>query len=74
MQTTAKKLSKFTKKITHVDDMMIYNLVKYLVQTQLCLWGIKITNFKLERCPGDLLENLLFLYLTNEVEFEQDIL
>ena len=21
------------KKITHVDDMMIYNLVKYLVQT-----------------------------------------
>ena len=24
----AKKLSKFTKKITHVDDMMIYNLVR----------------------------------------------
>jgi hypothetical protein len=27
-----KKLSKFTKKITHVDDMMIHNLLKYLVQ------------------------------------------
>ena len=28
-----KKISKFTKNITHVDDMMIHNLVKYLVQT-----------------------------------------
>ena len=28
----AKKSSKFTKKITHVDDM-IYNLVKYFIQT-----------------------------------------
>ena len=27
--------SKFTKKITHIDDMMIHNLVKYLVQTRL---------------------------------------
>ena len=45
MQTTAKKSSKFTKKITHVDDMMIHNLVKILVQTRLCLWDIKITNF-----------------------------
>jgi len=33
MQTTAKKSYKFNKKITHVDDMMIHNLVKYLVQT-----------------------------------------
>ena len=40
-----KKSSKFTKKITHVDDMMIHNLVKILVQTRLCLWDIKITNF-----------------------------
>jgi len=37
MQTTTKKLSKFTKKITYVDDMMIHNLVKYLVQTRLHL-------------------------------------
>jgi hypothetical protein len=37
------------------------NLVKYLVQTRLYLWDIKITNF-------------LFLYLTNKVEFGQDIL
>ena len=49
-----KKSSKFTKKITHVDDMMIHNLVKYRVQTRLRLW--------------------VFLYLTNEVEFVQDIL
>ena len=40
MQIMAKKLSKFTKKITHVDDMMIHNFVKYLVQTRLCLWDI----------------------------------
>ena len=32
--TMAKKSFKFTKKITHVDDMMIHNLVKYLVQTR----------------------------------------
>ena len=32
-----KKSSKFTKQITHVDDMMIHNLVKYLVQTGLRL-------------------------------------
>ena len=32
-----KKSSKFTKKITHVDDRMIHNLVKYLVQTRLRL-------------------------------------
>ena len=45
VQTMTKKPSKFTKKITHVDDMMIHNLVKYLIQTRLCLWDIKITNF-----------------------------
>ena len=35
----AKKSSKFSKKITHVDDMIIHNLVKYLVQARfhLCL-------------------------------------
>ena len=27
----------FPKKITHVDYMMIHNLVKYLVQTRFCL-------------------------------------
>ena len=32
-----KKSSKFTKKITHVDDIMIHNLVKYLVQIRLRL-------------------------------------
>ena len=32
-----KKSFRFKKKITHVDDMMIHNLVKYLIQTQLCL-------------------------------------
>ena len=41
-----KKLSKFIQKITHVDDMMIHNFVKYLVQTRLRLWDIKITIFK----------------------------
>ena len=32
-----KKSSKFIKKITHVDDMMINNLIKYLVQIRLRL-------------------------------------
>jgi len=63
MQTIAKKLSKFIKKITHVDDLMIHNIVKYLVQNQLCLWDIKITNFKLERCPQDLLE-ICYFYIS----------
>ena len=45
VQTTIKKSSKFTKKITHADDMMTHDLVKYLVQTRLRLWDIKITNF-----------------------------
>ena len=39
-----KKSSKFVKKFTHIDDMMIHKLVKYLVQTRLRLWAIKITN------------------------------
>ena len=37
VQTTTKKSSKFTRKITHVGDMMIHNLLKYLVQTRLHL-------------------------------------
>ena len=37
VKITVKKSSKFTKKITHVDDMLINNIVKYLVQTQLDL-------------------------------------
>jgi hypothetical protein len=53
-----KKLSKlYSQKIhicSHVDDIMIHNLVKYLVQTRHCLCDIKITFFL----------NLLFLYLT----------
>jgi len=36
--------------------MMIHNIVKYLVQTRLHLWDIKITNFKPESCPHDSLE------------------
>ena len=55
-----KKLSKFTKQIKHVDDMMIHNLVKYLVQTWLCLWDIKITTFKPESCLDNLLEICYF--------------
>ena len=79
MWTTTKKSSTFIKKIIHVDDMMIHNIIKYLVQTRLRLWDIKRTNFKPESCPADLFDNflawnLLFLYLTNEVEFGQDIL
>ena len=41
----AKKSSKFTKKITHLDDMMVHNFIKYLIQTRLRLWDIKRTNF-----------------------------
>ena len=40
IQITTKKLSKFTKKIIHVDDMIIHNIVKYLVQTRLRLWDL----------------------------------
>ena len=40
-----KKSSKFTQKIIYIDDMMIHNLIKYLVKTRLCLWDIKIINF-----------------------------
>ena len=36
-----KRSSKFTQKIIHVDDMMIHNFAKYLVQTRLSLWDIK---------------------------------
>ena len=58
-----KKSSKFIKKITHADDMMIHNLVKYLVQTQLCLWDIKIINFKSRSCQHELLEIYYFYIL-----------
>ena len=51
----AKKSSKFIKKITHIDDMMIHNFIKYFVQTRLHLWDIKITIFKSESCQDDLL-------------------
>ena len=63
VQTTIKNSSKFTKKITHVDDMMIHNLVKYLIQTRLQLWDIKIINFKRESCPYDLLE-ICYFYIS----------
>ena len=52
-----------TKKITYVDDIMIHNFVKYLVQIQLRLWDIKITNFKPESCPDDLLE-IYYFYIS----------
>ena len=60
VQTMAKKSSKFIKIITYIDDMMTHNLVKYLVQTRLRLWDIKIINFKSESCPDDLLEICYF--------------
>ena len=63
MQTTIKKSSKFTKRITHPDDMMIHNLVKYLVQTRLRLWDIKRTNFKPGSCSDDLLE-ICYFYIS----------
>ena len=76
VQTTAKKLSKFSEKITHVDDMIIHNFVKYLVQTRLYLWDInnKFLTNHLDDLDTFLAWNLLFLYLTNKVEFGQDIL
>jgi hypothetical protein len=42
---------------------MIHNLVKYLVQTRLHLWDIKITSFKPESCPDDLLE-ICYFYIS----------
>ena len=43
--------------------MMIYSLVKYLVQTQLRLQDIKITIFKPENYPNDLLE-ICYFYIS----------
>ena len=55
MQTTAKKSSKYTQKITHVDDMMIHNLVKYLIQTHkknhTCRWYDDTQSCKIS-CPN----------------------
>jgi hypothetical protein len=62
MQTTTKSRLN-SKKITYVDDMMIHSLVKYLIQTRLCLWDIKITNFKPESCPDDSLE-ICYFYIS----------
>ena len=60
----SKKKSRLnSKKITYVDDMMIHNLVKYLVQTWLRLWDIKRINFKLGSCPDDLLE-ICYFYIS----------
>ena len=64
VQTTIKKSSKLTKKITHTDDMMIQNLVKYLVQTRLRLWDKKIKKFQATKLSIWFVRNLLFLYLT----------
>ena len=54
--------------------MIIRNLVKYLVQTRLRLWDMKITNFKPESCLDDLLEIYYFHISLKESEFGQDIL
>ena len=54
VQTTAKGSSKFIKKITHVDDMMIHNIVQYHVQTRFRLWDIKVTNFICNKLFGQL--------------------
>ena len=43
--------------------MMIHNLIKCLVQTQLRLWDIIITNFKPEKCPNDLIE-IYYFYIS----------
>ena len=43
--------------------MMIHNLVKYPIQTQLRLRDIKITNFKPRSCPDDLLE-ICYFYIS----------
>ena len=43
--------------------MMIYSLVKYLIQTQLRLQDIKITIFKPESYPNDLLE-ICYFYIS----------
>ena len=42
---------------------MIHNFVKYIVKTRLCLWDIKITNFKPESRPDDLLE-IYYFYIS----------
>jgi len=42
---------------------MIYNFIKYFVQTRLRLWDIEITNFKSESCPNDLLE-ICYFYIS----------
>ena len=55
--------------------MMSHNHVINLIQTQFNLWCMKITNFKPENYPNDIyVQNILFSYLTNKIEFVHDFL
>jgi hypothetical protein len=77
MQTMTKTSSKFTQKITHVDDMMIHNLVKYLVKIRLRLWDINITKFCQNIWTTFWLETRLFFchgFFTRVVVFTKVVL
>ena len=43
--------------------MIMHNLIKYLVQTRLHFWDIKIKKIKLESCPNDLLK-IYYFYIS----------
>ena len=64
-----KKSFKFTKKITHIDDMMIHNLIKYFVQNSNSFVRYKNNKFQARKLSTRFVRNLLFLYLTNKFEF-----
>ena len=70
VQTTAKKSSKFTKKITHVDDMMIHNLVKYLVQARLHLW-LEICYFNISQTKSSL-DKIFYKIVYNHIIYMCD--
>ena len=70
----AKNSSKFIKTITHIDDMMIHNPVKYFFTNSTPFVRYKNNKFLTNYLDNFLAWNLFFLYLTDKVEFGQDIL
>ena len=71
MQITVKKSSKFTKKITHVDDMMIHNFVKYLVQTQTLFVRYKNNKFLINHLTAFCLEICYFYILQTKSSLDK---
>jgi hypothetical protein len=68
-----KKRLNFLKKIKHVDDIMTQSCL-ISCQNSTLFVRYKITNFKSENCPDDLLEIRYFYISRTKSSFGQDIL